>query len=405
MRRHASSDVSIGRISARRYHGGAICGKRPIEPHPVKIQIVSWRDPLNPKAGGAEVCLVEIARRLTSRFGHEVEWFAPDFPGGGRKAEHEGIAIERKGRFTTVHANVARRFFGARRQTADLYLEDYHGLTLGLAWVLRKPHVIFVHEVAGTIWLSMWRFPISWAGYGLEKITLRLLRRTHFIAVSESTRRDLIAHGIRAEQITTVSEGSDLPRVERALPRRDRPQRFVFLGRVCKMKRVDLLLEAFARHRESHRASQLVLAGTVDEDFRKDLEAIMKRERLSGAVEIRGRVSVEEKRSLLQTSLALVSCSMHEGFGLVVVEANSQGTPALTFDVRGYRDLITNRVNGFMAQFPDVRALGQLMSDVVEMSEDRFDALAERSLEESGRYSWDKTAEDVEKALQRARTR
>lgn len=369
----------------------------------MKIQIVSWRDPLNPKAGGAEVCLVEIARRLTSRFGHEVEWFAPDFPGGGQKAEHEGIAIERKGRFTTVHANVVRRFFGARKQTADLYLEDYHGLTLGLAWVLRKPHVIFVHEVAGTIWLSMWRFPISWAGYGLEKITLRLLQRTHFIAVSESTRRDLIAHGIRAEQITTVSEGSDLPRVDHPIPRRERPQQFVFLGRVCKMKRVDLLLEAFARHRDQHPESRLVLAGTVDEDFRRDLDAIATREKLGASIEIRGRVSVEEKRSLLASSLALVSCSMHEGFGLVVVEANSQGTPALTFDVRGYRDLIVSGTNGFMVAFPDVSALGRLMSDVVELDAKRFDELAERSREESGRYSWDKTAEDVERVLRRAR--
>jgi len=367
----------------------------------VKIQIVSWRDPLNPKAGGAEVCLVEIARRLEEKYGHSVAWFAPEFPGGARTARHEGIAIERKGAFAAVHANVARRFRSARRQTADVYLEDYHGLTLGLAWLLEKPHVVFVHEVADRIWLEMWPFPISWAGYVLEKATLRLLRSTRFIAVSESTRKDLIAHGIRDDQITTVSEGSDLPPVGRPVPRRDRPQRFVFLGRVCKMKRVDLLLEAFARHRDSHPESKLVLAGTTDESFRRELEAVMEREKLGGAVELRGRVSVEEKRSLLQTSLALVSCSMHEGFGLVVVEASSQGTPSLTFDVRGYRDLVVPGTNGFMVPFPDVRALGRLMTTVVETGEEEFDRLSARSLEESKRYSWDKTASDVEHVLRR----
>lgn len=368
----------------------------------MKVQIVSWRDPLNPKAGGAEVCLVEIAKRLEAKYGHTVSWFAPEFPGGSRSDEHEGIAIERRGRFTTVHANVARRFAGASNQDADVYLEDYHGLTLGLAWVLRKPHVIFVHEVADRIWLQMWKFPLSWTGYVLEKATLRLLRRTHFIAVSESTRRDLIAHGIRAEQITTVSEGSDLPRVGRPTPRSERPQQLVFLGRVCKMKRVDLLLEAFARHRDAHPESTLVLAGTIDEDFRKELDAIAQKEKLGSSIDLRGRVSVEEKRRLLQTSLALVSCSMHEGFGLVVVEANSQGTPALTFDVRGYRDLIAEGTNGFMVPYPDVHALGRQMTDLVEMDARRFDELAARSLEESTRYSWDKTADDVEKTLNRA---
>lgn len=368
----------------------------------MKIQIVSWRDPLNPKAGGAEVCLVEIARRLEAKYGHRVTWFAPEFPGGGRAARHEGIDIERRGAFAAVHANVALRFRGARRQTADVYLEDYHGLTLGLAWLLEKPHVVFVHEVADRIWLEMWPFPISWAGYVLEKATLRLLRSTRFIAVSESTRKDLIAHGVRADQITTVSEGSDLPPVEQPLSRSERPQRFVFLGRVCKMKRVDLLLEAFARHRDSHPESKLLLAGTVDESFRPELEAVMTREKLGNAVEILGRVSVEEKRSLLQMSLALVSCSMHEGFGLVIVEANSQGTPALTFDVRGYRDLIVPGTNGFMVPFPDVRALGRLMTDIVEMPPRELDLLATRSLEESKRYSWDKTADDVERVLRRA---
>ncbi len=365
----------------------------------MKIQIVSWRDPLNPKAGGAEVCLVEIARRLTSRWGHEVSWFAPEFPGGGRTASHEGISIERKGGFATVHPNAIRRFFRERQQTADLYLEDYHGLTLGLAWVLRRPHVIFVHEVAGPIWLAMWPFPISWTGYALEKITLRLLRRTRFIAVSESTRKDLVAHGIREEQITTISEGSDLPPAPRPLPRSERSAGFVFLGRVCKMKRVDLLLEAFARHREAHPESRLVLAGSVDESFRRELDAIAERERLAGSIEIRGRVSVEEKRSLLGSSVALVSCSMHEGFGLVVVEASSQGTPSLTFDVRGYRDVVENDVNGFTVPFPDVRALGRKMSELVELPRARFDELAVRSLERSRRYSWDRTAEDVERAL------
>ncbi|MBS2019077.1 MAG: glycosyltransferase family 4 protein [Deltaproteobacteria bacterium] len=367
----------------------------------MKIQIVSWRDPLNPKAGGAEVCLVEIARRLEARFGHEIAWFAPEFPGGSPAAEHEGIAIERRGRFATVHANVLRRFRGRRRQTADVYIEDYHGVTLGLAWLLTKPHVIFVHEVADRIWLEMWPFPVSWTGFLLEKATLRLLGRAHFVAVSESTRRDLVAHGIRAEQITTISEGSDLPPVDRPIPRRERPQRFVFLGRVCKMKRVDLLLEAFARHREVHPKSTLVLAGTVDEGFRRELEAIAARERLEGSFELRGRVSVEEKRDLLQTSLALVSCSMHEGFGLVVVEASSQGTPSLTFDVRGYRDLVVPGTNGFLVPFPDVKALGRRMSDLVTLDEHRFDELAARSLEESRRYSWDKTAADVDRLLRR----
>lgn len=334
-----------------------------------------------------------------ARFEHRVSWFAPAFTSGAASEEYEGIQIERQGRFASVHLNALRKFVGARRQRADFYLEDYHGITLGLGWFLRKPHVIFVHEVAGPIWFEMWRFPLSWVGFGLEKISLRLLGRAWFIAVSESTKRDLIAHGIAAEKIFTITEGADIPRVERPLTRSRRAQRFVFVGRICKMKRVDLLLEAFAKHLARCPSSKLALAGSIDEDFRGELDASTRRLGIGDSVELLGRVSQERKAALLQESLALVSCSMREGFGLVVVEANSQGTPALTFDVNGYRDLIEVGRNGFMVPFPDIEALAAKMRDVVEMDGSRYEALCESSLEVSTKYSWDQTADDVNRIL------
>lgn len=367
----------------------------------MKIQIVSWRDPENPHAGGAEVCLREIARRLTGRHGHEVAWFASRFPGSAARGLVDAITIERAGRSEAMHVAAARRFFRRSRQDADVFLEDYHGVTLGLSWLLGKPVVVFVHEVAGPIWLEMWRFPVSWVGFALEKLTLRGLRRAHFIAVSPSTLADLVAHGIPRERITLVREGSDLPRRDAPLPRADRESRFVFVGRICQMKRVDLLLRAFAVHLADAPASRLTLVGTLDEAFRPVLERLMRELGIGHAVTLAGRVSQERKAELLATSLALVSCSMREGFGLIVVEANSQGTPALTFDVNGYRDLVVRGENGATVPFPDVRALAAEMTALAARDEAAYDALARSSLAASARYSWDETARDVEAVLQR----
>jgi glycosyltransferase involved in cell wall biosynthesis len=241
----------------------------------------------------------------------------------------------------------------------------------------------------------MWRFPLSWTGYALEKLSLKLLARTHFIAVSQSTKQDLIDHGIAPDKIATISEGADIPRVERPLAREQRLQQFVFIGRICKMKRVDLLLEAFAEHRRLCRDSKLTLVGSVDDAFRPELDSLLRKLDIGGSVELTGRVSQEAKASLLQRSLALVSCSMREGFGLVVVEANSQGTPALTFDVNGYRDLIDDGENGYLVPYPDIEALARKMRDLVEMAHGQYDELCRSSLEVSTRYSWDRTAANV----------
>lgn len=365
----------------------------------MKIQIVSWRDPLNPRAGGAEVCLLEISRRLIADFGHDVSWFAPAFERGAVSEVLDGIAIERRGRFAAIHLEAARRFFRRRRQTADLYLEDYHGLTLGLRWFLGKPHVILVHEVAGPIWLAMWKFPISWTGYGLEKLTLRLLRRAHFIAVSPSTKEDLVAHGIPPERIFTITEGSDIPAVAQPKSRVERAQRFVFVGRICMMKRVDLLLRAFAKHRALCPTSKLVLVGAMDENFRTEFDALLAELAVGAAVELAGRVSQARKAELLGDSLALVSCSMREGFGLIVVEASSQGTPSLTFDVNGYRDLVEPGKNGYMVAFPDLDALAARMRDIVVMDAAPYEELCRSALAISMRYSWDHTATDIDRIL------
>ena len=46
----------------------------------MRVLFLSWRDPRNPRAGGAELYTHEVARRLVAR-GDSVEWFVASFPG------------------------------------------------------------------------------------------------------------------------------------------------------------------------------------------------------------------------------------------------------------------------------------------------------------------------------------
>ncbi len=366
---------------------------------PLKIQIVSWRDPKNPKAGGAEVCLTEIARRLNQKFGHTFQWFAPKFQGGSDRDKSEHIQIERFGSTGLIHLSAFLRFFPKWSQTSDVYVEDYHGVSLGISTYLSKPTLILVHEVAGPIWKEMWKFPMSWVGFYMEKILLYLLKDRQFIAVSESTKRDLIQHGIPTQNISLISEGSNLESVARPLPRKERKEQFVFIGRICKMKRVDLVLGAFAELRTFYPEVKLVLAGSMDPDFQAEYDLLISSLKLAAHVQMAGFVPAEEKAKLLQESLALVSGSMHEGFGLVVVEANSQGTPAITFNVPGYRDLIENGKNGYMVEYPEIKMLAGRMREVVGMELEKYRELSSSSLEVSKKYSWDQSAEDFNQII------
>ena len=63
-------------------------------------------------------------------------------------------------------------------------------------------------------------------------------------------------------------------------------------------------------------------------------------------IEVLGRVSSDQKAELMQKSHALLVTSVKEGWGLVVTEANSQGTPAVVYDVDGLRDSVKNDATG-----------------------------------------------------------
>ena len=85
---------------------------------------VNWRDLKNPDAGGAEVHLHEILKRLTAG-GHEVTYFVSNFPGGSETDEHDGIKIVRKGSWYNANYVIPRhvRSF-VRSNPCDLVIED-----------------------------------------------------------------------------------------------------------------------------------------------------------------------------------------------------------------------------------------------------------------------------------------
>ncbi len=51
----------------------------------------------------------------------------------------------------------------------------------------------------------------------------------------------------------------------------------------------------------------------------------------------------------MQKCHLLLVTSVKEGWGLVVTEANSQGTPAVVYDVDGLRDSVKDAVTGLVA--------------------------------------------------------
>jgi glycosyltransferase involved in cell wall biosynthesis len=84
--------------------------------------------------------------------------------------------------------------------------------------------------------------------------------------------------------------------------------------------------------------ARLVIAGRRDDEgYRRDLLRQIEELGLNGAVEFAFDLSEDTKRELLGRASALVLPSPVEGFGIVLLEAAAQGTPAVVSE--GRRDL------------------------------------------------------------------
>ncbi|HUO75346.1 MAG TPA: glycosyltransferase family 1 protein [Candidatus Paceibacterota bacterium] len=169
----------------------------------------------------------------------------------------------------------------------------------------------------------------------------RMQARTadHIIAVSESTRRDLIGrYGIVPERVTTVHSGID-PSVKRASDgeielfraRESLPRRFVFaLGTREPRKNLGALVAAFERIASGRRYADLglVIAGP-DGWLEGPLRDQIHRSALRTRIRFVGQLRREERALWLSAATVLAYPSLMEGFGFPPLEAMACGTTVL----------------------------------------------------------------------------
>jgi glycosyltransferase involved in cell wall biosynthesis len=366
---------------------------------PLRILVVNWLDRDNPKAGGAERHLHEIFGRLAA-CGHEVSVLASGWRGCQARATTNGLRIHRTGRRYTFSLAAPRYY---RRHLAgkgfDVVVEDLNKVPVFARYWSRAPVVLLVHHLFGTTAFQAAPVPVALVTWLLERPIPWVYRRAPVIAVSESTRQDLIARGLSRERIQVIPNGIELDRYTPAPGdrRAERPT-ILFVGRLKRYKRVDVVLQALTRVVESGLDVQLIVVGDGDE--RAALEAQAGRLGITDRVEFVGYVSEDEKLAHLRRAWLHVLVSSKEGWGISIVEAAACGTPTVASDSPGLRESVVDGETGLLVPHGDVPALAEAMRMLLADSERRrkMGRAARRYAE---RFSWDASASAVEAVLRR----
>jgi len=120
---------------------------------------------------------------------------------------------------------------------------------------------------------------------------------------------DLVARGIPRGSIRVIYNGVDSARLTPDPSERSVAPLFVYLGRLKKYKRVDVVIRAFADLNVPD--ATLQIAGTGD--YRAQLEGLVKSLDLSSRVKFLGFIPEEEKVHLLRRAWASTLASPKEG--------------------------------------------------------------------------------------------
>lgn len=208
----------------------------------------------------------------------------------------------------------------------------------------------------------------------LKKAYFRLIERgnllgaagLHFTTATE--RDDANWHGIdfggRAHVVPPPSPGAIQPAATR------KPSTTgaiaLFLGRIAPVKNIESLLDAWVAVLRSVTNATLVIAGSGPESYVRTLHERAERLGIERSVTFRGFVSGREKQLLLSSASVFVLPSLHENFGIAVLESLEAGVPVVVSSEVQLAEFIRRHDLGRVAPLDSSllrRAIVEVMAD------------------------------------------
>jgi glycosyltransferase involved in cell wall biosynthesis len=253
-----------------------------------------------------------------------------------------------------------------------------------------KPVIALFHQLEREFWLYEAPFPLNYMGYYyLEKKWLSLYKDITTITISESSKKDL--QDLKFRNIFVVPEGLNITPLPK-MPQKEMEPTIIFTGRLKKAKLPHHAISAFSLIKKKIPDAKMWVIG--DGYMLEKLKKMNVRD-----VTFYGHIHDQLKYQLMSRAHIALVPAVREGWGLVVTESNAMGTPAVAYNVPGLRDSVKNGYTGILVDnSPD-----SLANATISLFRDKehLDKLSYNALRSSRTFSWDKTADALEKIILR----
>lgn len=380
------------------------------------MRILQVSGTLAPSYGGPSTITPQLCRALAQR-GHEVELFATH---GGRSDDAEvpyGIPVESDGYSVTYFPLQWPRSYGTswpmartlRRRLPEFDVVHIHSIycfhTMASATLCRRLGVPYAINAHGALNPYNWerkrwkKGPYEW---GLERRNLNGASSIFFTSSHEQTGAErlrlrppwrIVPHA--------VALPSSWPVIKREERQTDHGPLIVFIGRVAKVKRLDLLIDAFKIVAKMDGNVRLLIVGPEPGALGVELRSRLEDLGLADRATFAGPIYGDSKWRILARASLFVMPSDDESFGIAVVEAMASGIPVVVSDAVPLGGAISRAGAGLVTE----RTPPAIASAVLGLLGDpaRAMAMGERAAALAAtEYSWERVAPLMEEEFEAA---
>ena len=229
--------------------------------------------------------------------------------------------------------------------------------------------------------------------YASAGIPMSRFESRHFENITSwSGHLEIIPNTINLQNFNYSIDGTEFRKKYRI---DDQSRIILFLGRLNRIKNVDVLIKSFSIILKQYEDNVLVIAGPDDGELQK-LRGLTNELGISNKVVFTGMLRFKEKLEALNACDFLVLPSIYELFGTVILEAFACGKPVIASNVGSTPDLVIPDITGYLFQPGNISQLSNYIIDMIS-SPDRASKMgsAGRKMVED-RYSVDHAVHQLE---------
>ncbi|MFA5737144.1 MAG: glycosyltransferase family 4 protein [Candidatus Paceibacterota bacterium] len=372
----------------------------------MKIAIIY--DMLYPfNVGGAEIRNYQMAKQLSLR--HEVHLFGVKMWIGPDVIKREGIIYHGVCRYSKMYNFDGARtiwepikfalklFFPLLREKFDIIDTSsfvyFHCFVCKAVSILNKtPLILTWHQYWSDYWYDYIGGLQAFVGKLIEK-TVKNLTQNH-IAVSLTTRKDLINAGVPPKNIFVVYNGVNLNIVKKT-PISQEKFDVLFVGRLIHQKNIGLLIKTADLIRKDFPNLKVGIIGNGPNY--EQLKKMSVKLGLEKNIIFLGFLSnLKDVYAYMKAAKIFVLPSLLEGFGIVVIEANANGLPVIVVKNKWNAavELVTNGKNGFIVD-NNIDDLAKKISYLLKNDNIRF-SMKNEAQKFAANFDWQNLAEKLE---------